>query len=160
MKKIKTGIATILLTTGLFIGAHIPDARATSADLQALEAAIREARAMGLDPAQIETMQGMLDALRADSANQGADQYASDPLMEPNYFDVASARSYSDCGQYGDMQAYTFCMAAIDGYLTYTRVFAQQGSSPDANRVYDAHAETVRNLVNYVDNFMTAPRRY
>lgn len=125
------------------------------ADVQALEQALREARAMGLSGPQIQQLEEMLEAFRARESSAPAG-----PQMLPSHFETIHARDYADCEQYLDDQAYTFCSAANLGYLEYSRVFAHQGDSDAALRIYDAHADTVENLVNYVDNFMTAPRRY
>jgi len=148
-----------LLTAGMLALAaaawQAPEAVAQYADEQALEQAIREARAMGLSGPQIEQLEEMLAAFRARGSTAPAG-----PTMLPSHFETMNARDYADCEQYLDDQAYTFCGAATVGYLQYTQIFVQQGDSDAARQTYDAHAATVENLVNYVDNFMTAPRRY
>lgn len=132
-----------------------------SAQIQALEASINEARQMGLDPAMISQMEAMLAAAKADAASRS--QIQEGPRMEANAFDVLSGnesgRSYADCEQYPDTQAFSFCQYATHTWLMYTELFAKEGDSDAAREVYAGHEDSVRNLIQYVDNFMTAPRR-
>lgn len=135
-----------------------PAAQALADQIQALEASIREARAMGLDPSMIQQMESMLATARAEQARRGATP-DSGPSMAPNQFDVRNARSYGDCGQYSDAQAFGFCQAAAHYYLMYTEIFAREGDTEAARQVHAGHVQTVDNLIQYVDAFMTAPRR-
>lgn len=150
-------LAAGLVAVVMSIGPIASSDRADAATVQALEQALREAREMGLSGPQIDQMQEMLDALRADEARRGVEPETRG--MQPNHFDTLGARAYSDCDLYIDNQAYTFCSAAVYGYLQYMEVYANQGDSDAALQIWDAHADTVENLVNYVDNFMTAECR-
>jgi len=134
---------------------HTTESMANSIEMQALEASIREARAMGLDENYIRQMETMLDAFRSgEQQNQSAQDT---PQMEPNYFDVMDARSYGDCERYSDNQAYSFCASATHSFLMYTEAFAKEGNTEGVEYIYSGHKTAVINLINYVDNFMTAP---
>ncbi|MCC5872543.1 MAG: hypothetical protein JJU22_09120 [Gammaproteobacteria bacterium] len=135
-------------------------ANAYSAQIQALEASINEARQMGLDPAMISQMETLLATAKAEAEREG--QVGEGPRMQPNAFDVLSGneggRSYADCDEYSDSQAFGFCQYAAHTWLMYTELFAKEGDSDAAQQVYAGHEDSVRNLIQYVDHFMTAPR--
>lgn len=128
-----------------------------SDQIEALEASIREARAMGLDQATIDQMQTMLDVAKAEQSNRGMSGQGSN--MGANHFDELNARSYSDCDQFSDNIAFSYCQAAAHYFLMYVETHSQEGDTEAANQIYAGHVEAVENLIQYVDNFMTAPRQ-
>lgn len=135
-------------------------------DMQNMEAAMREAQALGASGADFDAMRDMMRQMQntpdfdeessrptPDGASSARTQ-AEDKSARPNHFDVLGRRSDSDCEDYTDMQAFSFCQASAHAYLTYLEVLQREGPTDGTNKVYDAHVENTVNLLHYRDNFL------
>ena len=143
----------VICASVLWLAFGAGGAAAQGHDLAALRTAVAEMRAAGMTGPQLEQMETMLRAFEADARTRGLD---SGGVLHPNRLREIGMGNPGDCDVYWpDAQAYSFCEAAAGYYLAYVDAYRQQGDSAATNDIYAMHADTVANLVNYVDNFMT-----
>lgn|GEM_PF-2390311 len=128
-------------------------AAAQGHELAALRGAVAEMRAAGMTGPQLEQMEAMLRAFEADDRARGR---STDARMRGNRLREVDIPGADGCDIYWpDAQAYSFCEAAAVYYLAYVDAYRQHGDSAATLDIYAMHTDTVDNLVNYVENFMT-----
>lgn len=123
---------------------------AQSAEVQALEAQIKELKRMGMSGPEIQQLEDMLVELKRMDAEDGT--VNTGPPVKPNYFDVANRPQYADCDQYDGMQYFSWCATAAQHYQSYLRAVAAKASEADLDKIYDAHMATVKVLIRMREN--------